>query len=448
VDISPNAILYAFVGVMSIASAFAFGLLPAWQISKTDLNDSLKAESRSGSGSLRGRRWTSGLLVAEIALALVLLSGAGLLWRDFIERYRQDTVIDTSGVVTMRLALPAPKYAASADRKRFLEQLNRRLTEMTVFSAVTMASHVPLEFGAPTREVFVEGTDYAAGEKPPLVSYLLTGARYFETLKLPIVRGRGIQDVDARPGQEGAVVDERFVARFFSNQDPLGRRIRIGTTGGWFTIVGVARTVPQSGPAPELRPIVYAPLEAEPAPEGRVAIMVKGPLASVVATLREEVRAMDPALPLFAIETLDQMQARGRFPARLFSTWFGWLAMVALVLAAVGVFAITAHGVAQRTEEIGIRMAVGADAAAVVRMFMRRTLRQLALAIVIGLAGSLALGSLTRSLLPEMGRRDLITLTIVALVLGSVTLLATLFPARRAAQVDPVVALRAEYGAR
>jgi predicted permease len=353
-------------------------------------------------------------------------------------------VIDASGVVTMRLALPPQKYSTPADRKRFLEQLNQRLSGMTVFSAVTMASHVPMEFGAPTREVFIEGADNAPGEKPPLVSYLLTGAHYFETLKLPIVRGRGIQDIDARPGQEGAVVDQRFAMRFFPNQDPVGRRIRVGAAGVRYTIVGVARTVPQFGPAPELRPIVYAPLEAEPAPDGRAAIIVKGALAAASATLREEVRAMDPALPLFAIETLDQTQARGRLPARLFSTWFGSLAVVALVLAAVGVFAITAHRVTQRTEEIGIRMALGADAGDVVRMFLRGTSRLLGLAIALGLAGSLALGTLIRSLLQEVGQRDPMTLTIVVVVLGSVTLFATLIPARRAACVDPVVALRAE----
>jgi putative ABC transport system permease protein len=448
VDISPNAILYAFVGLLSIASAFAFGLLPAWQMWKTDLNATLNAESRSGGGSRRGRRWTSALLVAELALALVLLSGAGLLWRDFIERYREDTVIDASGVVAMRLALPPQKYSTSADRKRFLEQLNRRLSEMTVFSAVTMASHVPMDFGAPIREVFVEGTDHAPGEKPPLISYLLTGARYFETLKLPIVRGRGFHDMDARPGQEGAVVDERFATRFFPNKDPVRRRIRVGARGVWYTIVGIARTVAQNGPASELRPIVYAPLEAEPAPDGRAAIIVKGPLAAAVATLRTEVRAMDSELPLFAIETLEQTRARGRIPARLFSTWFGSLAIVALLLASVGVFAITTHSVAQRAEEIGIRMALGADARNVVRMFMHRTLVLLALAMVLGLAGSLALGTLIQSLLQQVGQRDSLTLTIVSVILGSVTLLATWLPARRAARVDPAVALRAEYAAR
>jgi hypothetical protein len=292
--------------------------------------------------------------------------------------------------------------------------------------------------------LFVEGADYAPEEKPPLVSYLLTGARYFGTLRLPVVRGRGIQDADARPGQEGAVVDERFATRFFPDHDPIGRRIRVGAPGVWYTIVGVARTLPQSGPPSELRPLVYAPLQAEPAPDGRAAIIVKGQLAAASATLRQEVRAMDPALPLFGIETLDQAQARGRLPARLFSTWFGSLAAVALVLAAVGVFAITAHSVSQRTEEIGVRMALGADGRDVVRMFVCRTLKQLALAIVLGLSGSLALGTLIGSLMQGVGRRDLVPLTIVTIVLGSVTLLATLLPARRAARIDPAMAMRCE----
>jgi hypothetical protein len=277
---------------------------------------------------------------------------------------------------------------------------------------------------------------------------LLTGARYFETLRLPIVLGRGIQEVDARPGQEGAVVDERFATRFFPDRDPIGRRIRMGAAGVSYTIVGVARTLPQSGPPSELLPLVYAPLQAEPAPDGRAAIIVKGQLAAASAALREEVRAMDPSLPLFAIETLDQAQARGRLPARMFSAWFAWLAAAALVLAAVGVFAITAHSVTQRTEEIGVRMALGADGRDVVRMFVRRTLKQLALAIVLGLTGSLALGSLIGSLMQGTGWRDLVPLTIVTLVLGSIAIFATLLPARRAARIDPAVALRAEYGAR
>jgi putative ABC transport system permease protein len=442
VDISPNAMVYGFVGLISLASALCFGLLPAWQMSKTDLNETLKEDGRSGGGSRRSRWWSSMLLTAELALVLMLLSGAGLLWRSFIERYREETVIDTAGVVTMRLALPAQKYPAPADRKRFLEQLNQRLSAMTVFSAVTMAGHVPLEFGAPTRPLFIDDAAPAPGEKPPLIAYVLTGANYFSALKVPIVRGRALETLDARAGQEAAVVDERFAARFFPDVDPIGRRIRAGATGPWSTVVGVARTLPQSGPAPELRPIVYAPLEAEPAPDGRAAIIVKGPIAAASAALREEVRAMDATLPLFAIETLDDARARSRLPARIIGTWFTALAVVALVLAAVGVFAMTAHNVAQRRHEMGVRMALGAEGADVVRLFLRRTLFQLAVGTVVGLAGTLAMGTVLGSALQELGRRDAMTFAIVTCVLASVALIATLLPARRAAFVDPAVTLR------
>jgi putative ABC transport system permease protein len=345
-------------------------------------------------------------------------------------------VIDTAGIVTMRLALPAQKYSMPADRKRFLDQLNQRLSAMTVFSAVTVASHVPLEFGAPARPLFIEGVAAVPGEKPPLISYVLTGANYFSTLKLPIVRGRAIEPLDGRPGQEGAVVDERFAARFFPNDDPIGRRIRTGTTGVWYTIVGIARALPQSGPAPELRPLVYAPLEAEPAPEARAAIIVKGPIAAASAALREEVRAMDSTLPLFGIETLDDARARARLPARMIGTWFATLAVVALVLAAVGVFAITAHNVAQRSQEVGVRLALGAQAHDVVRLFMRRTLLQVAIGTALGLVGTVAIGTVISL------RRDPITFGIATLLLVAVALTSTLLPARRAARVDPAVTLR------
>jgi putative ABC transport system permease protein len=442
IDVTPNAIVYGFVGLLSIGSALVFGLLPAWQTSKNDVNETLKEDGRVSGTGPRARRWSSSLVTAELALTLVLLAGAGLLWRGFLDRYRQDTVIDTAGVVTMRLALPVQKYRTPDDRKRFLEQLDDRLSALTVFSSVTMASHVPMEFGAPARELFIDGVTPTPGQPPPLISYMLTGKRYFDALSVPIVRGRAIGPADARPGQEGAVIDERCASQFFPNADPIGRRIRLGTTGVWFTIVGIARTLPQSGPAPAIRPVVYAALHAEPAPEGRAAIIAKGPIAAVSATLREEVRGMDPTLPLFAIETLDAALARGRLPARVISTWFGVLAIVALILAAVGVFAISAHNVAQRTHEIAVRIAVGADPASVVRLFLRRTAIQLGVATALGLAGTIAVGRLVRSILSDAAAPDPATFIVVTMVLAAVAWLSTLVPARRAAQVDPATTLR------
>lgn len=441
VDVSPNALVYAFVALISIGSAFAFGLLPAWQIARTDVIETLKEDGRGG-GGLRRRRWSAMLITAQLALTLVLLSGAGLLWRGFIQQYQQDTVIDTRGIVTMRLALPPQKYRTPADRKQFLERLDQRLSALSSLEWVTLAGHVPMESGAPQRQLFIDGADVPPGEKPPVVTYVVTGERYFEALGIPIVRGRALAPRDALPGEQGAVVDERFASRWFPGADPLGRRIRLGSSGVWFTIVGVARTLPQAGPAPEIRPIVYARLDAEPSPDGRAAIIVKGPLPTASTALRDEVRALDASLPLFAIETLDDALARGRFPSRLISTWFGILAVVALVLAGVGVFAVTAHGVAQRTHEIGVRMALGADGRAVVRLFTRRAVIQLTIAIIIGLAGTFAVARVAQSAMREIAERDPLTLLIVVALLVSVAMTATLLPARRASRVDPMIALR------
>lgn len=459
-DVTPNGFVFAFVGALCIVSALAFGLVPAWHIVKTNTHDALKEGGRTGAATIRARRWTGALLVAELALTLILLTGAGLLWRSFAVQYRRDFVLDTSNVVTMRLTLPPQKYATPDARRRFLEQLDDRLGSLPVFSSVTMASHVPLEFGAPVRELSIDGVRREAGEKPPLITYLLTGTRYFETIKLPVVRGRGFTPADARAGQEAAIVDQRFAERFFSNDDPIGHRIQLRAAnptaqpGPWLTIVGVAQAVIQFGPQEFSRPLVYAPLRADPSPDGRAAVIVKGSasanaatdsgLTAITASLREEVRALDPNLPLYAIETMDTTIARSRYPVRLVGTWFGVLAVIALVLASVGVFALTAHGVAQRTQEIGVRMALGAQAREVVWLFLRRTIVHLAIGLAIGLGGALTVGRLLQTLLGQVSPRDPITIAIVTALLVIVAGAATMFPARRAARVDPMVALRTE----
>ena len=457
VDLSPNGLLYVFVVVLCCVSALSFGLLPAWHIAKTDAYDTLKDSGRSA-GGVRPRRWTSLILTAEIALTLMLLVSAGLLWRSFITQYRADAVIDTTDLVSMRLALPPQYYRTPEDRRRFLAQLDERLASVTAFRSVTMASHAPLEpFGA-TREMLVEGGARAPDEKAPVVSFVLAGSRYFAAVKLPLVRGRDFTDADARPGSEGVVVDQQIAARFFPNEDPIGRRVRfraappseratpasLAEPGPWFTIVGVAQTVPQYGPAQLIRPVAYVPLRSEPAPDGRAIVLVRGPLTATAAALREEVRAIDARLPLFAIETMDMALARSRFPVRVVGTWFATLALVALLLAAVGLYALTAHGVAQRVHEIGVRLALGAEAREVVWLFVRRMIVQLVGGVSLGLAGALSVGQLMQAFLRGTSPRDPLTVAIVTALLVVVAVLATLLPARRAARVDPVVALRGE----
>ena len=323
-----------------------------------------------------------------------------------------------------------------------------------------MGTHVPTEFGGPARELEIDGVTLAPGEKPPMVTLVTTGQRYFETLSLPIVRGRAFEPGDAAIGREGAIVDERLAERLFGAADPVGRRIRFrpanrpgqgpapGTAAAepapWFTIVGVSRSVPQPGPVELVRPMAYAPLRADPSPGAQAVVLVKGDVGAATTALRETVRLLDPALPLFAIETLDAAVARQRFPTRVIGTWFSVLALVALVIASVGLFSLTAHSVAQRTHEIGVRMAVGAQAAQVVWLFLRRAVAQLAIGLGLGLAGALSVGRLIGAFLGEVSPRDPITMAVVTTLLAAIAIAASLLPARRATRVDPAVTLRAE----
>jgi uncharacterized membrane protein YeaQ/YmgE (transglycosylase-associated protein family) len=252
-------------------------------------------------------------------------------------------------------------------------------------------------------------------------------------------------------GREAAVVDELFAARFFPGGDPIGQRIRLrraNAPGGqsWLTVVGVTRFLADFGPPSLRRPVVYVPLRGESSPGPDVSIVARGAdgIGPMVSLLREQVRALDPGLPLYGIETLDAAAARSRTPQRLVSTWFGILAFVALVLSTVGVFALTSYGVAQRTREIGVRMALGAQAHQVTWLFLGRTTAHLLIALAIGIVGALTSGRLLQTFLVGTSARDPLTLFLVIALLALVATAACLIPARRAARLDPVAALRAD----
>ena len=330
--------------------------------------------------------------------------------------------------------------------------------------------------GRASRQLAIDGRPPADGKAPPNVAYMYASDRYFSTMGLRIVRGRPLARGDDAPGREGAVVNERFAATHFPNEDPVGRRIRLATATAtaiatatandtrsptWLTIVGVARNMPRAGSDRLPEPLVYAPLGSEPAPAPQASLIVRTAdrhgaealgtdgarstrLAAVTARLREEVRAVNPDLPLYSVETMDAVVARGWSGQRLLGGFVGMLALIALVLATVGLYAVTAHGVTRRTQEIGVRMALGARAGQVVWLFARRTLVQLALGVTIGLAGALAVGRLLQAFLVGTAPRDTDTLVFVSVLLVAVTCAASYLPARHAARLDPLRALRDE----
>jgi putative ABC transport system permease protein len=442
--------VFVFFAAICLATGVVFGMAPALHVSKTDVNEVLKEGGRAAAGGLRARRWTAVLMVVELALTLVLLAGAGFMIRSFLGLYRLDLGIETSHLLTMNVQLPDRKYPTPDHRVAFYHRLDERLGALGVIRAGTIASNAPFAGGA-SRRLTIDGRPLPAGEQPPQVTMLTVGPRYFDALGVQLARGRPFADTDGTPGHEAAIINQRFATMYFAGEDPVGRRVKLttetpaSTEPAWASIVGVGPTIRQRG-FEDINPdaVVYVPYRAQPSGFMTLLARTEGDPSAMTAILREEVRALDPDLPLFGIRSLDQALAQSRWPFRIFGTMFGIFALIALVLSAVGLYAVTSYSVSQRTQEIGVRMALGAQASQVRWLILRRAFLQLSIGLTAGLAGAFGVGTLLKSLLVRTSSRDPITLASIALLLVMVSITACLVPALRATRLDPLVALRHE----
>jgi predicted permease len=444
--------VFAFFAAVCLATGIVFGLAPALHVSKTDLNEVLKEGGRSGSSGIRARRWTGALIVAELALTLVLLAGAGLMMRSFLNLYRLDVGVDTSQLLIMRLNLPNQKYPTPEQRRIFYDRLDQRLAGLGGVQAATITTNMPLGGGFP-RLLSMDGKERPAGEQPPTVTQVTIGPRYFETIGIKVLRGRAFDELDGTAGHESVIVNQRFATMHFGAEDPIGRRIKLVVDGPqspgapppvWTTVVGIAPTVRQRmQPGDDVPdPVAYIPLRAHAPSFMMLLIRAQRDAASLTSLAREEVRAIDPDLPLFGILTMDQQLAQQRWPFRVFGTMFAIFAFIALALSAVGLYAVTAYSVAQRTQEIGVRMALGAQAAQVMWLILRRSLVQMVIGLTLGIAGAIGVGKLLSSVLFQTGARDPVLMLGIISLLIVVSTSACLWPARRATRLDPVNALR------
>jgi predicted permease len=450
VDLSMDHSAFAFVAALCLLTTLAFGLGPALHMAGRSANRVLKEGGRSGLSGAAGSRWSSVLIVGEIALTLILLTGAGLMWRSFIALYRIDLVIETSQLTTMRLSLPPLRYTSAEQRRDFFSRLNDRLAALPRLARVTMSTEQLFGLPAGTSQVAVAGRPLSPGAKPPAARVAGIGDRYFETLGLPILGGRGLTGAHREPGAV-AVVNDRFASLVFPDEDAVGRQIQLTQESAakivspWITIIGVSRSVPTLSANLPPPPVVYLPFQSDPVAPASMTLIAGGvDLSTAASVLREEVRGMDASLPLYAIEPLDAAIARGRYPQKLLGTFLAGLAIAGVILACVGLWALTAHAVAQRTSEIGVRMALGASTREVIWLFLRRSAVQLSCGLILGLAGALSVGRLFQQFLVNAGARDLLTTSLVTLLLIVVAAAASFFPARRASSVDPLVALRHE----
>jgi putative ABC transport system permease protein len=445
-----DARVLAFFATVCLATAILFGLVPALHGAKTDINEVLKESGRGGSVGLRARRWTSALIVGELALTVVLLAAAGLMIRSFLALYRLDVGIDTAHLLTMNTSLPDGKYLTAERRAVFYERLDQRLAAIAAVRGGTIASHIPLGGGG-VLSLTIDGRPGPAGEQPPQVTRIAVGPRYFEALGLTLTRGRAFLDTDGTAGREVAIINRRFESMYFAGEDPVGRRIKLmpesraDSDTPWITIVGVSPTVRQRNVRePDPDPVVYMPYRSAPAPSMMLLIRTQGEPSALTSTLREEVRALDPDLSLVAIASMDEILVRTRWFYRVFGTMFVTFALIALTLSAMGLYAMTAYSVRKRMQEIGIRMALGAKASQVWWMFVRRSVVHLAIGLTLGMAGAFGVGRLLRSILAQTSANDPFTFLIIATVFMIVSVAACYWPARRATAVDPISALRYE----
>lgn len=449
-----DARVFAFFAVVCVATGIIFGLAPALHISKTNVNEIMKEGGRSGSGGVRARRWTGALIVAELTLTLVLLAGAGFMMRSFVNLYKLEVGIDTSKILTMGFILPTRKYTVMQSRIDFMQRMEERLNANGAIAGASTASNQPLGGGS-NRQLEIDGKPLPAGEKPRTALMLAIGARYFDAVGVKLLRGRTYDYTEGTPGKEVVIVNQRLATKYFGNQDPVGQRIRLvednpnAPTYPWATVIGVTPNIRQRNGGqgdPEPDPVVYIPHSQNTGIVGlgNVLVRARGNPAQVMPVVRKEIFALDPDLSLANMRTLDESLAQQRWFPRVFGIMFTVFAAIAIVLAAVGLFAVTAYSVTQRVQEIGIRMALGAQAKQVSWLILRRGLVQLTVGLVLGLAGALGVGRLLQSLLFQTGPADPTTLISISILLIVIAVTACLWPAWQATRLNPVTALRYE----
>ena len=448
IEFTMDGTVFAFLAAICVLTGVLFGLAPALQVSRANMTELLKEGGRSGGAARRSRRFTTAMVVAEVAFTIVLLVAAGLMVRSYLKLQGMQIGFDTSNLLAGSVVLAEPKWNEPEARVRFQEQLTARLRSVAGVTLATAGSGFPLSGGVQMR-VEVEGRPVDDRGRAPQVFTVAIGDGYFETLGVPLRRGRLFDARDGRPGAEAAIVNERFAAQWFAGTDPIGRRFRLlpdDREAPWLTIVGVSPNVRQNGDpqAIDAEPVIYQPFRQDPSRQLALLVRTASAPAAAAGAIRVAVREVNADQPLYNLRTYDEMLAEFSWLWRVFGTLFAVFAAIALVLSSIGLYAVTAYSVAQRTQEIGVRMALGAPRAQVSWLILRRGLLQLAAGVALGLVGAWFAGALIESLLVQMSARDPTTFAAITVLLLVITVAACLIPARRAMRVDPVIALRAE----
>jgi putative ABC transport system permease protein len=446
--------LLAMLAAVALITTVFFGLAPALYASRRGTADGLREGGRTGAAP-KTRRWTYALLVAQFALTLALLNGAGLTAKTFYTFYGLDRNVQTSDAVTMFIRLPQQKYATLEQRVAFHTQLRNRLTAVPGITASAIASAAPFAGAGRRRLTAVDGRPVS--EPPPDVMTVVVDSAYFHTVMGRLVLGEPFSELHGTPGHEAAVVNQRFAAVYLGARSPIGRHLEIQPQTvqrsylreaqsppppARVTIVGVSPDVRQS--QGDAVPMVYLPFRAEAPAAVTLIARGTGGAARVVSAARAAANGIDPDLALGIVRTLDELRDRSRSPAAGSASQFAKIGGLALVLSGMGLYSAIAYAVRRRTQEIAIRMALGAQATHVRRLFLRTGVWVVAGGLLLGVPASLWVGRGLQNNVVLADSRDPVLLIVMVALLAIVALVASIVPARRATRLEPTTALRIE----
>jgi putative ABC transport system permease protein len=453
-----DATVLAFTFGVSVVTGLLFGIVPALRASRPSLYAALAARTQGSGGDPARVRTRQLLVVAELALALMLLIGAGLLLESFANLRSIDPGFRADHVLTVDVDLPPSRYATGNRQTQFFDALIERVGALPGVQSVGGVQQLPLSGPQESSDFRIMGAPPPRPGEEPEVAYASATPGYFSAMSLTLRRGRLLADADGTTAPRVAVINETMARRFWPNDNPIGKRVTLTIEALRFTqrnapptfdfegsareIVGVVADVRASAIGDPVLPAMYVPFAQRPVTNLTLAVRASGDATQLIAPIRAAVRALDPDQPVSSVATMSEIVAASVQQPRDRTALLGVFAVVALVLAAIGVYGVMAYGVNERTREIGVRVALGADAADVVRLVVRGALGMTAMGVALGLVGGFAASRLLESLLFGVTATDVPTFATAAVIILVVAGLATWLPARRAARVDPVVALR------
>lgn len=442
-----NSHVLLFTLAVAIFAGIAAGIVPAWLGSRTDLNETLKESGRGTSSGVRRHRIRSALVVSQMVLALVLLVGAGLIAKG--SRLVTDPApnLDPGKALALRISLPGSRYSQPSEMRAFEDRLVRSLQPLPGVVSAGLVSYLPYSGSFSTASITIEGRDERDFRSTPSALNQRVSVDYFRTLHLAMRSGRGFTESDGPDGPRVAIISQGFARQYFPGLDPIGKRVRIGFANehfDWLTIVGVVSDMRQNPFDKNYRPALYRPMAQATIGDFDVLIRTTGDPNALKGAVRDQIAAIDRDQPLYQFKTLDRLFDEQLSGFRFLSVLMDVFGFVALFLSSVGVYAVMAHSVNERTHEIGVRMALGARQGDVLWLIVRRGCVLALIGIAIGLPATLAIAKLVANVMFGVNEHDPATFAIGLGVLASAAILASYVPARRAARVDPVVTLRTE----